>query len=140
MLMAYAFSLSFDKLNFNNMTSATLNIPEPGGFFAGKDFFTILPEEVNQLLRKDFRSIIVDVRETEDFIQGHVPNAINLPRGNWGKISGLQFEQAMILYSYSSDCPLAGQAMQEFARNGYPVIEMEGGFKAWKETKLPVEI
>ena len=122
------------------MTTTTLNTPQTKGFVGDKMLFTILPEEVNQILRKDFNSIIIDVRETRDFIKGHVPWAINLPKGNWGKISGLQFEQTLIIYCYSNTCPLAAKAMQEFVRYGFPVMAMEGGFEAWKENNLPVEI
>ena len=109
-------------------------------FIAGRTLITILPEEVNQILRNDFTSIIIDVRAPDDFNEGHVPGAINLPKGSWGKISGLQFEQTMIIYCYSISCPLAVKAMQQFVRYGFPVMEMEGGFEAWKENRLPVEI
>jgi hypothetical protein len=34
---------------------------------------------------------------------------------------------------------LAATAAIEFARKGYPVMEMEGGMEAWKENKLEVE-
>jgi rhodanese-related sulfurtransferase len=121
------------------MTTATLNTPEAHGFVGNKMLLTILPEEVNQIRRKDFSSIIVDVRETKDFISGHVPGAINLPEGNWGKISSLQYDLTMIIYCYSNTCPLGRQAMAEFVRHGYSAIEMEGGFEAWKENNLPVE-
>ena len=121
------------------MTTAKLNLPEAQGFVGDKTFSTILPDEVNQIVRKDINSIIVDVRETRDFVKGHVPGAINLPKGNWGKISGLKYEMKMIIYSYSRIGSLAVQAMQEFAKYGYSVIEMEGGFEAWKENTLPVE-
>jgi rhodanese-related sulfurtransferase len=122
------------------MTTETLNVDELGESIANKSVLAIRPAQVNQLLRKDFNSIIVDVRETKDFIKGHVPKAINLPKGNWSKISGLKYDLTMILYCYSKTCSLVAQAMQEFARHGYQVIEMQGGFEAWKESKLPVEI
>ena len=115
------------------MTTATLNTPAAKGFVGNKMLLTILPEEVNHILRNNFNSIIIDVRETRDFIRGHVPGAINLPESNWGKISGLQYDLTMIVYCYSNICPLGLQAISEFARHGYSVIEMEGGFKAWKE-------
>jgi rhodanese-related sulfurtransferase len=121
------------------MTTATLNTPEAQAFFGNKTLLTILPEEVNQIRRTDFSSIIVDVREAKDFIRGHVPGAINLPEGTWGKISGLQYDLTMIVYCYSNTCPLGLQAISEFARQGYSVIEMDGGFEAWKENNLPVE-
>jgi rhodanese-related sulfurtransferase len=122
------------------MTSLALNIPETNEFIADIMDFSIPPERVNQFLRNHINSIIVDVRDTKDFIRGHVPGAINLPKGNWGKISGLQYDLSMIIYCYSNTCPLGTQATQEFARHGYSVMEIEGGFKAWKDNKLPVEI
>jgi len=123
------------------MTTATLNAPDKAkGFITDKIAFTIQPVEVSQTLRKDYACIIVDVRETEDFIKGHVPGAINLPKGNWDKISGWRNEWTMIIYSYSQTCHLAAQATLEFATQGCSAIEMEGGFKAWKENKLPVEV
>jgi rhodanese-related sulfurtransferase len=125
---------------FNITTTAALNASEIMGFIGNKMFLTILPEEVNQILRSDFNSIIVDVRETQDFINGHVPGAINLPKGDWGKITGLQYDPTMIIYCYSNMCPLGVQAISEFASYGYSVIEMEGGFEAWRENNLPVEI
>lgn len=122
------------------MTAATLNAPEAQVFIGKRLFLTILPEEVDQDLRKDFNFIIVDLREAKDFIRGHIPGAINLPKGNWGKISGLQYDLTMILYCYSNTCPLGLQAIAEFAGHGYSVIKMEGGFEAWKKSKLPVEL
>jgi rhodanese-related sulfurtransferase len=122
------------------MNTEPLNVVETEDSSADKSVLRIQPAQVNQLLRKNFHSIIVDVRETKDFIKGHVPKAINLPMGNWSKISGLKYDLMLILYCYSKTCSLVAQAMQEFARHGYQVIEMQGGFEAWKESKLPVEI
>jgi rhodanese-related sulfurtransferase len=123
------------------MTAEMLNTSdETKAFVADKVVLTIQPVEVNQFLKRDFNSIIVDVRETEDFIKGHIPGAINLPKGHWDKISGWCNEWTMIIYCYSQTCRLAVQAAFEFARQGcYSVIEMEGGFEAWQENKLPVE-
>ena len=123
------------------MTTVTLNAPVSMDRIADKMFITILPEEVNQILqKKDSNSIIFDVRETKDFNKGHVPGAINLPKGNWGKISGLKYEMKTIIYSYSRMGSMAAKAIQEFVKSGFPAMEMQGGFEAWKENRLPVEI
>jgi rhodanese-related sulfurtransferase len=100
---------------------------------------TILPFEVNGLMQRDFNSVIIDVREASDFIRGHIPNAVNLPEGNWDKISGWHDECLMIIYSHDQDCPLSHQAAQTFAAYNYAVIAMEGGFAAWKEYNFQVE-
>jgi len=44
-----------------------------------------------------------------------------------------------VLYCYTQQCHLAATAAVEFAGNGYSVMEMDGGFEAWKENDLEVE-
>jgi rhodanese-related sulfurtransferase len=109
-------------------------------FFAGKLEFTIGPAELHQQLESNENIMIIDVREAEDFIKGHVPRAINLPPGNWEKIGRWRTERTLVVYCYSQTCHLAAQAAKEFASQGHPVMEMEGGFETWKKNKLPVEV
>jgi rhodanese-related sulfurtransferase len=116
-----------------NMTSATLNIAE-------KVNFTIGPAEVNHQLQNGANIMIIDVRATEDFIKGHVPRAINLPKGQRNKTTGWRKERQLVIYSYSQICHLAAHAALAFAGQGFSVMEMDGGFAAWRENKLPVEI
>jgi rhodanese-related sulfurtransferase len=124
-----------------NMMSATPSIAEKAKeFFAEKMDFTIGPAEVNQQLQNGANIVIIDVRATEDFIKGHVPRAINLPDGQWDKTSGWRKERPLVIYGYSQTCHLAAHAAFAFASQGFPVMEMDGGFAAWKESKLPVEI
>jgi len=51
----------------------------------------------------------------------------------------LRRDQTNVLYCYSPTCHLAAKAAVEFARKGFPVMEMDGGFEAWKENELPIE-
>jgi len=123
------------------MPAVTLNAPEKAReFFAGKLDFTVSPAELNEQIEKGGKNFIIDVRETIYFIKGHISGAINLPRSNWGKISGWRNDRPLIIYGHSQICHLAAHAALEFAQQGYSVIELEGGFAAWKESKLPVEI
>lgn len=123
------------------MISATLSAPEKAKeFFAGKVDFTIGPAEVYQQLQNGGNIMVIDVRATEDFIKGHVPRAINLPEGQWDKTSGWRKERPLVIYCYTQTCHLAAHAALAFASQGFPVMEMDGGFAAWKENKLPVEI
>ena len=82
---------------------------------------------------------LVDVRAAEDFAKGHIPGAINLPREKWETLQGLQKDRVNILYCYTQTCHLAATAAVQFASRGFPVMEMEGGFEAWKENDLDVE-
>jgi len=38
-----------------------------------------------------------------------------------------------VVYCYSAVCHLAARACISFASRGFPVMEMDGGFEAWKE-------
>lgn len=83
--------------------------------------------------------MIVDVRERDDYEEGHVPGAINLPKNHWNDPEGLREDVVNIIYCYSQTCHLAAHAAQQFAGKGFPVMEMEGGFEAWEANDLETE-
>ncbi len=82
---------------------------------------------------------VVDVRAAEDYSQGHIPGAVNLPKDKWNSLIGLRKDKLNVLYCYSHVCHLAAAAAAEFASKGFPVMEMEGGFRAWKDHEMPIE-
>jgi rhodanese-related sulfurtransferase len=82
---------------------------------------------------------VIDVRAAEDYRKGHVPGAVNLPEEKWSTYAGLREEGLNVIYCYSQVCHLAATAALEFAGKGYSVMEMEGGFEAWKEHNLEIE-
>lgn len=108
-------------------------------FFAQKLDFTVSPDELNEQIEKGAEGFIVDVREAKDFIKGHVPGAINLPTGHWDKITVWRKDRPLIIYGYSQRCHLAAHAARKSAEHGYTVLELEGGFDAWKTSRLPLE-
>jgi rhodanese-related sulfurtransferase len=107
-------------------------------FFCDKLAFTG-PVELHRRISKGDKINVIDVREPRDFDQGHVPGAKNLPRSKWKSEEGLSWDKVNILYCYSAACHLAATAAVEFTRKGFPVMEMDGGFDAWKKNHLPVE-
>jgi rhodanese-related sulfurtransferase len=107
-------------------------------FFEQKMTFTTGPVELNRKL-KDENTNIVDVRAADDFAKGHVPGAVNLPKDKWDTAQGLKKDKVNVLYCYTQVCHLAAEAAMEFAARGYPVMEMDGGFAAWKENELEIE-
>jgi rhodanese-related sulfurtransferase len=108
-------------------------------FFADKMAFTTGPVELSNNLKEGTNLVVVDVREAEDYKKGHIPGAINLPFDKWATCEGLQKDNLNVLYCYSHVCRLAATAAVEFAGKGYPVMEMDGGFEAWKENDLEIE-
>jgi len=108
-------------------------------YFENKMSFTTGPVETERMIRQGENVNIVDVRAAEDYAEGHVPGAVSLPKEKWNTLEGLRKDKTNILYCYSQVCHLAAAAAVEFADKGYPVMELEGGFKAWKEHDLDIE-
>ena len=108
-------------------------------YFAIKNLFTTGPVEVNRMLERGDDVAVIDVRASEDFRKGHVPGAINLPEEQWDAAEVLSRDRLNILYCYTQTCHLASRGAQFFAQQGYPVMEMEGGFEAWKSARFESE-
>ena len=108
-------------------------------YFKAKMEFTTGPIEVSQAIQDNEEMTIVDVRAPEDFEKGHIPGAFNLPRDSWTSFSGLSRDKPNIIYCYSEDCHIAAAAAQQFAEQGLPVMELQGGFEQWMHNNLPVE-
>src|SRR3974377_434022 len=83
--------------------------------------------------------VVVDVRAAEDFAKGHIPGAINLPKEKWDNPQGLSKDKTNVVYCYTQQCHLAANACVRFASRDFPVMELEGGFEAWKKTELDIE-
>ena len=121
-------------------TDLQKNDPEKARqFFANKLAFTTGPVELARNLKQKADLVVVDVRQAEDFEKGHIPGAVNLPKDKWTTLTGLRKDALNVLCCYTQECHLAATAAYEFAGKGYPVMEMDGGFEAWKENDLEVE-
>lgn len=105
-------------------------------YFEAKMAFTTGPVELERMM-KGGEVNVVDVRAAEDFAAGHIPGAINLPHDRWPTLDGLRKDKTNVLYCYSQVCHLAATAAVEFSTKGYPVMELEGGWRWWKADGFP---
>lgn len=110
-------------------------------FFADKIAFTTGPVELDRARREGKNHcVIVDVRAAKDYAAGHIPGAVNFPEDEWDRPQQvLERDCLNVLYCYSQVCHLAAKAAARFAAAGYPVQELEGGFKGWEQHQLEVE-
>ena len=95
--------------------------------------------------------LIVDVREPAEYEEGHLPRAINIPRGllelradpaSPGADAELSADRAARILVYCTRGPGARSlfASQTLASMGYERVEvLGGGLMAWAEAGLPVE-
>lgn len=85
--------------------------------------------------------VIVDVRTPEEFMQGHVPNAINIPLSDIIKNTSVlasSKEKQLVLYCRSGR--RAGKAADILSKSGFDNIQhLEGDMNAWIEAGLPIE-
>jgi rhodanese-related sulfurtransferase len=81
--------------------------------------------------KQDF--VLLDVRSPEMFAKGHVPGAINLPRG---KITGRKLADwpqatTFVVYCAGPHCNGANKAAVRLAELSRPVKMMIGGVTGW---------
>ena len=87
------------------------------------------------------KATFLDVREADEYEQGHIPNAKHLPRGLLEyKIENAIPDKSARIISY---CKVGGRgclACDTLVRLGYTnVANMAGGWKAWVAAGYPVE-
>jgi rhodanese-related sulfurtransferase len=86
---------------------------------------------------------IIDVREYDEFAAGHLPGAINIPRGVLEFKIGSVAECVDQARPYLIYCRTSGRAAMstvQLQRIGYTdVISMGGGFEAWNTEGRPTE-
>jgi rhodanese-related sulfurtransferase len=120
-------------------TQASIHNPAAAKqFFEAKMAFTTGPVELERMMKTN-EVTIVDVRAAEDYAKGHIPGAVNLPKDQWQSLKGLRKDKTNVLYCYSIVCHLAANAAVQFADKGYPVMELDGGWRWWKDDGFPIE-
>ena len=108
------------------------------------DFETISAKRLEQRLEEerpdnDSREdgyALVNVLEERSFEHGHIPNSINIPRGNEDEFERrFSRDKEIIVYCASSDCDASPRAARELARRGFAnVKDFESGLEGWKES------
>jgi len=101
---------------------------------------SIYISDANAMLGKS-GAVFIDVREPDEFKSGHVPGAINIPRG----LLEFQIEQqipdkdtTILIYCKSGN--RSALAAANLTRMGYKnILNIEGGWKAWLDAGYPSE-
>jgi rhodanese-related sulfurtransferase len=119
-------------------TASVQDSAKAKNYFEQKLAFTIGPMELQHMLGSG-KCTVVDVRDADDYQKGHIPGAINLPRGSWDNTHALSRDKINVVYYYTQQCHLAANACAAFAAKWFPVMELEGGFETWKEAELEIE-
>jgi len=98
-------------------------------------------EEVHKRITKGLEdTILLDVRETDAFTQSHIPEAINLPRGQLElRVNDMLPDptQRIVVYcEYGKISTLATATLKELGFTH--AVALDGGFKSWQENSYPI--
>jgi rhodanese-related sulfurtransferase len=77
--------------------------------------------------------VVVDSRSPEAWSQGHLPGAVHLPTAEIAKRAAelIPHDSVVVTYCWGPGCNGATRAALAFARLGYRVKEMIGGYEYW---------
>ncbi|MDO4460694.1 MAG: rhodanese-like domain-containing protein [Clostridia bacterium] len=89
-------------------------------------------EEAAEMMQSDSTFIIVDVRRSDEFAEGHIPNAINIPNENIGEeeIPDLPDKNRIIMV-YCRSGNRSKQASEKLVKLGYTNVIEFGGIMDW---------
>jgi rhodanese-related sulfurtransferase len=89
------------------------------------------------------KRIVIDVREYDEYAAGHLPGAINIPRGVLEFKIGMVPECANKSGTFLIYCRTSGRAALsavQLQKIGYEnIISMSGGFEVWNNEGRPTE-
>lgn len=117
------------------MTDSTLD------YFRAKLEHETDPSDVAAAQRAGDRFVLVDVRSAEAWAQGHASGAVHLPYREIATRAPqeIPIDVPVVVYCWSPGCNAGAKGAVEFARLGYTVREMIGGFEYWAREGLPVD-
>lgn len=85
--------------------------------------------------------VLVDVRGDEAWAQGRIAGAVHMPYRQIAERAPkeLAADVPVVVYCWSPGCNAATKGALEFAKLGYSVREMIGGYEYWVREGQPVE-
>jgi len=86
-------------------------------------------------------TLVLDVRDPQEFAAGHLPKARNIPLKELGtRLAEIgKYKERAVLVACRSG-PRAGSACRALKRAGFTAVyQLKGGVSAWEQASLPLE-
>ena len=82
---------------------------------------------------------VLDVRPGDEFHQGHLPGALNIPLAQLERrLAELPPDREVVAYCRGPWCVLSFEAVATLRQRGYQARRLEDGFPEWKVAGLPI--
>ncbi len=106
---------------------------------ARRDIPEMSADDVRQRLARDGNATLLDVREREEYREGHLDGAVSLPRGFLEmRVEETVPDKGAPIIAYCGGGTRSLIAARTLKEMGYTnVVSMSGGFSAWKNAGLP---
>jgi len=99
----------------------------------------ISSKELLEKLNKD-EVTLIDVRPTEEFLSGHIPDAISIPLKELKEKSNeLPSGKEIVAYCRGPYCVLAAEAAKFLTKKGFNVVILKEDVNSWRAEGLPVQ-
>ncbi|MFT4156326.1 MAG: rhodanese-like domain-containing protein [Microbacterium sp.] len=110
-------------------------------FFATKLAYETDASDVHAARKAGETVYVVDVRSDEAWAQGRVAGAIHMHYSEIAERAPREIpaDASVVVYCWSPGCNAGAKGALEFAKVGYAVREMIGGFEYWVREGYPVE-
>lgn len=88
---------------------------------------------INEFYQENYKEkiSIIDVRERDEFAQGHIPKAINYPLSEIGK-NFIEIDKKTEHYIICHSGNRSAMASEFLSQKGYEVVNVMGGMSAWR--------
>ena len=115
---------------------------------AKKRIREITAADTAQAVKKNPKTLIVDVREPGEWAEGHIPGALHVPRGMLEAKADLEYanreprlaDRSVSIVVHCASGARSAMAADVLQEMGFSDVKsMAGGIVAWKEQGLPIE-
>ncbi len=110
-------------------------------YFSAKLSYETDASDVYAAQKAGERFVLVDVRGDEAWAQGRIVGAVHLPHAQIPQRAPLELDPSVpvVVYCWSPGCNAATKGALAFARLGFEVKEMIGGYEYWIREGQPIE-
>lgn len=78
---------------------------------------------------KQENDLLIDLRDKTVFTFGTLPEAVNIPMDEIGKLYALPKDKRIVLFCQQGD--YSAEIAELLHDNGYQVLDLTGGYRAW---------
>ncbi len=110
------------------------------GYFRDRD--AMEPVNSSELLKRirDGSATALDVRPADEYRNGHLPGALNIPLGELeSRLAELDPAREIVAYCRGPWCVLSFEAVAALRKRGFTARRLKDGLPEWRAAGLPVE-